>query len=371
MDIDLTGRTASVSSSTQGIGRVEVVGLDQDEDGVALHTGDTAPIRCRFAVGCDGGASAVRKLAGIGFPGLPPTRVLRLADFTVPAGVAQDDHLALPGGGRIPFFRGGVVPLGEGVFRVITNEPFPPGLDRDAPMTVGELHDSVRRTVGVDLPISTARWVSRFTDSSRQADRYRAHRVLLAGDAAHVHLPAGGPGLNTGLQDAANLGWKLAAEVRGRAPEGLLDTYHSERHAEGARVMMHTRAQGALTIEDGRVGALRDLLGELLTDPETTRRIAALVYAMDTRYDMGIDDDLPVGRWAPDVMTQDGGRLAEHMHRARPLLVGAKCPGWEDRVDTVEADSTEPMLVRPDGYVAWAGGGNLREALTRWFGPPA
>ena len=168
--------------------------------------------------GCDGGTSAVRKQAGIDFPGIPPTFLLRLGDVTLEADVTPSDLPNL----RVPF-----IPLGSGFYRVITTEPYPADLDRDAPMTLDELRASIRRVNGQDLPISGTRWVSRFTDAHRQAAQYRAGRVLLAGDAAHIHLPAGGPGLNTGLQDAVNLGWKLAAVVRGWAPPELLDTYHT------------------------------------------------------------------------------------------------------------------------------------------------
>ena len=350
-----------------------VDGLEQDPDGVTLTVGGQR-VRARFVVGCDGGSSTVRKLAGIGFPGTAPSRLLRLADFSVPEGAAGEDHLGLPTGERLPYFKSGVVPLNDGYFRVITNEPYPTGFDRDAPMTVAELQDSVQRTKGVRLQITGTRWMSRFTDATRQADRYRAGRVLLAGDAAHIHLPAGGPGLNTGLQDAVNLGWKLAAEIRGWAPKGLLDTYHTERHAEGARVLLHTRAQGALGLADERVASLRALFAELLQDAPTTRRIARLLYSLDTHYDMGGDQTHPlVGRWAPDVVLPDGASLAEHLHGGRAVLIGAECPGWEDRVDATPKITSEAMLVRPDGYVAWAGSpadSGLHLALERWFGQP-
>ncbi|GIF47093.1 2-polyprenyl-6-methoxyphenol hydroxylase-like FAD-dependent oxidoreductase [Asanoa ferruginea] len=342
-----------------------VDGLEQDPDGVTL-TVHGQPVRARYVVGCDGGSSTVRKLAGIGFPGIAPARLLRLADFTVPAGVAGEGHLDLPTGERLPYFISGVVPLRDGYFRVITNEPYPAGFDRDAPMTVEELQGSVQRATGVRLPITGTRWMSRFTDATRQADRYRAGRVLLAGDAAHIHLPAGGPGLNTGLLDAFNLGWKLAAELHGWAPEGLLDSYHTERHAEGARVLLHTRAQGALALPDERVASLRTVFAELLQDAATTRRLAGLLYSLDTRYDMGGGQTHPlVGRWSPEI---------DATHTAKPMLFGAKCPGWEDRVVTVPTGDPEAMLIRPDGYVAWAGSpddGALEPALRRWFGRPS
>jgi hypothetical protein len=261
-------------------------------------------------------------------------------------------------------------------------------------MTFDELRASIRRVNGRDLPISGTRWMSRFTDASRQAAQYRAGHVLLAGDAAHIHLPAGGPGLNTGLQDAVNLGWKLAAEVRGWAPPAVLDTYHTERHAEGERVLMHTRAQGALMGPgaDGRVAALREVLGQLLRYEQPLRHLLELMYALDTRYDTGTADPHPLaGRWAPDVpLTTPAGAssTAELLRPARGVLLdltragtfAGTGHGWKDRVDIVTAYCTAPpaaaLLIRPDGYVAWAaspdtpGNDGLRQALTTWFGTP-
>jgi hypothetical protein len=248
---------------------------------------------------------------------------------------------------------------------------------------------------GGDLPISGARWLSRFTDSSRQAARYRAGRVLLAGDAAHIHLPAGGPGLNTGLLDAVNLGWKLAAEIQGWAPSGLLDSYHTERHAEGERVLLHTRAQGALISyrTDERVAALREIFAQLVGYEQPLRHLLGLMYALDTRYDTGIADPHPLaGRWAPDLaLTAPAGAtsVAELLRPARGVLLdltGAGTfagagHGWKDRVDIVTAQSPGPpaaaLLIRPDGYVVWAATHDaphtdgLRHALTAWFGAPA
>ncbi|MGK3984156.1 FAD-dependent monooxygenase [Sorangium sp. So ce136] len=382
----------------------ELTGLEQDGEGATVVArgpeGETR-LRARFVVGCDGGRSAVRKLAGIGFPGLPPSRLLRLADVVLPEDATEQGHLVLSGGRRVRFGLGGIaiVPLGAGVFRVVTSEPYPPDFDRGAPMTLDELQASVRQALGEDLPVREVRWLSRFTDASRQADRYRAGRVLLAGDAAHIHLPAGGPGLNTGLQDAVNLGWKLAAEIHGSAPPGLLDTYHAERHPEGKRVIMHTRAQGALMARDERVAALRELLGELLKHEQSLRYVVDMLDAVDVRYDMrgepGESHPL-LGRWAPELrlITREGEtRVAELMRRARGVLLdltggaalGDVAAPWDDRVDTVVARSAGPtrpaeaMLIRPDGYVAWVAGAGepdggdhrrLRRALTTWFGAP-
>ncbi len=366
----------------------ELTGVHQDAEGVNVQFNGPqghGERRARFAVGCDGGTSAVRKQAGIEFPGIPPAFLLRLGDVTLEADVTPSD---------LPDVRVPLIPLGSGFYRVITTEPYPAGLDRDAPMTLGELRASIRRVNGQDLPISGTRWVSRFTDASRQAAQYRAGRVLLAGDAAHIHLPAGGPGLNTGLQDAVNLGWKLAAEVRGWAPPGLLDSYHTERFAEGARVLLHTRAQGALmgSGADGRVAALREVLGQLLQYEQPLRHLLNLMYALDTRYDTGTADPHPlVGRWVPDLaLTTPAGAssIAELLRPARGVLLdltdggtfAGSSHGWKDRVDIVTANCTAPpataLLIRPDGYVAWAaspntpGNDGLRRALTTWFGTP-
>jgi 2-polyprenyl-6-methoxyphenol hydroxylase-like FAD-dependent oxidoreductase len=366
----------------------EFAGVHQDAEGVNVEFDGPhghGELRARYVVGCDGGTSTVRKQAGIEFPGIPPTFLLRLGDVTLEAGVTPSD---------LPELRVPLIPLGSGFYRVITTEPYPPELDRGAPMTLDELRGSIRRVNGQDLPITGTRWVSRFTDASRQAAQYRAGRVLLAGDAAHIHLPAGGPGLNTGLQDAVNLGWKLAAEVRGWAPPGLLDTYHSERYAEGERVLLHTRAQGALmgAGADGRVAALRELLGQMLQYEQPLRHLVSLMYALDTRYDTRSADPHPLaGRWAPDLaLTTPAGAasIAELMRPARGVLVdltekrafAGLGHGWKDRVDIVTATCTAPpavaLLIRPDGYVAWAaspdtqGNEGLRQALTTWFGTP-
>jgi len=366
----------------------ELTALAQDADGVRIEfTGPdgAGTLHTRYLVGCDGGASAVRRQAGIDFPGLPPAILLRLGDVTLEPGVTPAD---LPGV-RVP-----LVPLGAGFYRVITTEPYPADLDRSSPMTLEELRASIRRVNGRDLPISETRWVSRFTDSSRQAARYRAGRVLVAGDAAHIHLPAGGPGLNTGLQDAVNLGWKLAAEIQGWAPPGLLDSYHRERHAEGERVLLHTRAQGALVgaAADGRIAALREILAQLLQYQQPLRHLISLMYGLDTRYDTGAADPHPLaGRWAPDLaLTAPAGAtsVAELLHSGRGVLLdltqgGAfACAGdgWRDRIDIRTARCPSPpaqaLLIRPDGYLAWAATdaqdtGTLRDTLATWFGTPA
>jgi 2-polyprenyl-6-methoxyphenol hydroxylase-like FAD-dependent oxidoreductase len=364
----------------------EVIALDQDDHGVTLRVsgpdGDRR-LRSGYLVGCDGGTSVVRKQAGIGFPGIPPSFLLRLGDVTLADGLTPQEIPEL----HVPF-----VPLGGGYYRVVVTEPYPDGLDRDAPMPLDELRASIRRVNGTDVPVSGARWLSRFTDSSRLADSYRAGRVLLAGDAAHIHLPAGGPGLNTGLLDAFNLGWKLAAQLKGWAPPLLLDSYSTERRAEGERVLLHTRAQGALLGygSNQRIAALREVLHQLLQFEEPVRHLVSLMYALDTRYPTDCVHPL-AGRWAPDLaLTAVATRAASGRGVLLDLTgdgsIASQGHGWRDRVDYFAAPparssprlaETAALLIRPDGYVAWAAApgtpdpGGLRHALTTWFGAPA
>jgi 2-polyprenyl-6-methoxyphenol hydroxylase-like FAD-dependent oxidoreductase len=363
----------------------EFVGLSQNDDEVAVDVrGPTGRYRlaARYLVGCDGARSLVRQQAGIEFPGTAPTTVSRLGDVTLaePASVRPGMQRTAAGGLAI-------VPLGEGIHRVVVTE-WGQNVDRDLPATLDELRTSVRRVLGADLAMSQPRWLSRFTDAARQADRYRAGRVLVAGDAAHIQLPAGGPGMTTGLQDAANLGWKLAAQIRGWAPPGLLDTYHAERHPVGERMLSFTRAQGVLLAPGDHVSALRDLMGELLTHEQTLRYVVDRLLGLDIRYDHdGSPAHLLTGDWAPDLtLTIDNGdaRLATLMHAARPVLLDLTPDGWlrdaadwKDRVDITVARSDgelDGILVRPDGYVAWAAAARdadrdgLRTALATWFG---
>jgi 2-polyprenyl-6-methoxyphenol hydroxylase-like FAD-dependent oxidoreductase len=371
----------------------ELVGLSQDQDAVSVEVrGPDGVYRLRagYLVGCDGAHSLVRKQAGIGFPGTPPTHVLRLGDVTL----AAADLGRLPQ--RIERTATGlftVVPLGEGVVRVVVSEwsQPPEHVDRDTPPSLQELQASVRRVLGTDLAMRQPRWLSRFTDAARQADRYRAGRVLLAGDAAHIQLPAGGPGMSTALQDVVNLGWKLAAHLQGWAPAGLLDTYHAERHPAAERMLSFVRAQGVLLSPGEHVTALRALLGELLGYQQPLRYVVDRLLSLDVRYAVG-GDGAPahplVGGWAPDLpLGSDGGdlRLATLLHAARPVLLDltadgwlqAAAAGWADRVQLTAARSDEPlegMLVRPDGYVAWAAAAGdrdsdgLRRSLQAWFG---
>jgi hypothetical protein len=259
-------------------------------------------------------------------------------------------------------------------------------------VTLDELRESIRRIIGVDVPLDAPKGPGphalRRLDgiNSRQAERYRAGRVLLVGDSAHVHSPMGGPGLNLGMQDAVNLGWKLAAAVNGRAPDGLLDTYESERYPVGERVMMHSQAQLALAAPGPEVEALRSLFAELVPAREVTEHMAGLLAGSDVRYDVG-DDHRLSGLMVPDLDLDDGRRVAELLHEGRPILIDATggaasavAQTWSDRVDTVTegmSDGPAAILIRPDGYVAWAAdtfadheAQHLRVALTRWFGAP-
>ncbi|MCA1186726.1 MULTISPECIES: FAD-dependent monooxygenase [unclassified Saccharopolyspora] len=384
----------------------ELVGLAQDTDFVAVDVvGPDGPhrLRARYLVGADGGRSQTRKLSGIGFPGATKDDVVsRLAHVTVPPSLVDPTTLGLnvPGHGFVPPFIHHRTERG-----VLAYAPFPGGAPlvstmewsagpTDQPMTVDELHASASRVLGADLPLGPPEGdgphqLRRLASgNTRLADRFRDRRVLLVGDAAHVHSAIGGPGLNLGLQDAVNLGWKLAAELHGWAPPGLLDSYETERRTVARRVVMHTLAQSALLSPGDEIGALRELFGELLHEPRNVQHIADLMSGADVRYEMGIDAEHPlVGRWAPDLRLDTAGgsvRLAELTADARPLLLDTTgslvdaLSGWRDRVQVVtgRADtSTTAMLLRPDGYTAWASNDarpdarSLREALTKWFGP--
>jgi 2-polyprenyl-6-methoxyphenol hydroxylase-like FAD-dependent oxidoreductase len=371
----------------------ELVGLSQDQETVTVEVrgpDGTYRLRARYLVGCDGARSLVRKQAGIGFPGTAPTQVLRLGDVTlsgperdrVPVGILRTSTGLLSAG-----------PLGEDVVRIVVSEwgQTPEYVDRDVRPTIEELRAAVRRVAGIDLAMSQPRWLSRFTDAARQADRYRAGRVLVAGDAAHIQLPAGGPGMSNALQDVVNLGWKLAAQVKGWAPPGLLDSYHAERHPAAERMLSFVRAQGVLLSPGEHVTALRELISELLTHEQTLRYVVDRLLGLDIRYDLAADGASVhplVGGWAPDLpLRADGGdtQLGMLMHGARPVLLDlsadgrlrAAAAGWTDRVQTTMAVSEEPLdglLVRPDGYVAWAAAAGhrdtdgLRQALQTWFG---
>ena len=280
----------------------------------------------------------------------------------------------------------------EGRVRVVLTEQH---LEHTSEPTLQDLSEALIVVDGTDYGVHSPTWISRFTDMTRQAASYRKGRVLLAGDAAHVHPPQGGQGLNTGVQDAVNLGWKLAQVVNGTSPDGLLDTYHAERHPVGARVLHNTMAQIALSGTDERTDALRDTMTELLSMDEPRKRFAAMISGLDIHYDLGEGHPL-LGRRMPDLdlVTADGPlRVFTLLHDAKPVLLNLGEPGgfditpWADRVQLIDADYvglwelpvlgavTAPtaVLIRPDGYVAWVGDGTdtgLRDALTTWFGTP-
>jgi len=375
----------------------EVTGFAQDDVGVDISLSDGQSVRARYLVGCDGGRSLVRKTAGIEFPGWDPTTSSLLAEVEMtgkPEMGIRRTALGINGLGRVKYeIRDGkVIYADEGPVGVMlteanvgnTNEP-----------TLRDLSEGLIAVYGTDYGIHNVLWVSRFTDMTRQATAYRKGRVLLAGDSAHVHSPVGGQGLNTGVQDAVNLGWKLAQVIQGTSPDSLLDTYHAERHPVGARVLRNTMAQVALMRVDDRIEALRDSVSELLTMDEPRRRFAAMQSGLDIHYDLGGSHPL-LGRRMPDLdlVTSNGQlRVFTLLHRARPALVNFDEPGgvaitpWRDRVQVVDAKYDGPwelpaigavtapgaVLIRPDGHVAWVGDQNqtgLVDALTTWFGPP-
>jgi 2-polyprenyl-6-methoxyphenol hydroxylase-like FAD-dependent oxidoreductase len=385
----------------------EVTGVSQDDAAVTAEVrGPDGRYRVttRYLVGCDGPRSRVRDLAGIPFPGTTYPEVNRLGEVTLPDSVTRLDHgdLDVPGLGRLRrgFTRTdrgvfGFGSLTSGVLLVQTTEDEPAGAGDDAPMTLPEFRDSIRRVLGADLPLGDVTRLSRYAFQARQADRYRDGRILLAGDAAH-QFPATGIGINYGMLDAVNLAWKLAGAVGGWAPAGLLDTYHSERHFAGARALLQTQAQVALRRgQDPAARALRELFLELLADEQPLRRLGALIAGTDTRYPMpGPSQHALAGTFAPDLAlrTRQGmTSVAELMPPARPVLLDlADRPDlretardWRHRVDihTAATDHrpADALLIRPDAHIAWAAttgepagtaGPALREALSLWFGAP-
>jgi 3-(3-hydroxy-phenyl)propionate hydroxylase len=374
----------------------EVTGFAQDDDGVDVALSDGQSLRADYLVGCDGGRSLVRKAAGIAFPGWDPTISNLIAEVEaaeVPAFGVFPNAFGLHSFGREAYeIRDGeVVYANHGPIRVMVTER-QAGSTSDP--TLVDLREALIAACGTDYGIHSPSWISRFTDMTRQAEAYRKGRVLLAGDACHVHYPVGGQGLNIGVQDAVNLGWKLAQVVKGTALESLLDTYHVERHPVAARVLHNTMAQTALGRTDDRTKALRDVVSEFLGVEELRRRVAAEMSGLGVHYDLGEGHPL-LGRRMPDLdlITADGlSRVFTLLHEARPVLLNLGEPGfdigpWADRVQLVDArydgvwelpaigtvSAPAAVLIRPDGYVAWVGDGSregLVDALTTWFGPP-
>jgi rifampicin monooxygenase len=350
-----------------------LVGLGQDDHGVTAELADGTQLRSRYLVGCDGGRSTVRKLLGVGFPGEPAGLEMLLGEMEV--GVPPEEVAAVVTEVRKTDMRFGIGPFGEGVYRAVVPAD---GVaeDRSVPPTIGDFKRQLRVFAGTDFGVHSPRWLSRFSDATRLAERYRVGRVLLAGDAAHVHPPWGGQGLNLGIHEAFNLGWKLAAEVRGWAPEGLLDSYHTERHPVARDVLDNTRAQMVLLSPEPGPRSVRRLVAELMDFEEVNRYLIAKIIAIGVRYDLGEGHDL-LGRRMRDLNLEQG-RLYELMHGGRGLLLDQtgllSVEGWADRVDHVVDVSEEldvpAVLLRPDGHVAWAGDDqqDLLDHMPRWFG---
>jgi 2-polyprenyl-6-methoxyphenol hydroxylase-like FAD-dependent oxidoreductase len=373
----------------------EVTGFAQDDIGVDVELSDGQSLRAGYLVGCDGGRSLIRRAAGIEFPGWDPTTSSLIAEVEMaeePELGVHRDAFGIHSFGRLEYeIRDGeIVYIDTGPIRVMVTEQDPGATGQP---TLRDLSETLVAVCGTDYGIHSPTWISRFTDMTRQAAAYRDRRVLLAGDAAHVHSPVGGQGLNTGVQDAVNLGWKLAQVVKGTSPDSLLDTYHAERHPVAARVLRITMAQVALRRPDDRSEALRDTMSELLALDDPRKRFAAMMSGLDIHYDLGEGHPL-LGRRMPDLdlVTTDGPqRVFTLLHDARPVLLnlgeagGVDITPWGDRVQLVDAEcagtwelpvlghvaAPAAVLIRPDGYVAWVGDGTdtgLREALTTWFG---
>jgi rifampicin monooxygenase len=351
----------------------EVAGVEQDDDGVTVELADGARLRSRWLVGCDGGRSLVRRLLGVGFPGEPAATEWLLGEVEV---TAPPDELAAVAGKVRETHRGfGIGPAGNGRYRAVVPAATV-AEDRTTPPTLEEFRAQLRAYAGTDFGVHSPRSLSRFTDATRLAERYRAGRAFLAGDAAHVHPPLGGQGLNLGIQDAFNLGWKLAAKVNGWAPEGLLDTYHAERRPVAADVLNTTRAQSELLSPEPGPRAVRQLLAQLMGFENVSRFLIEKVTGTGIRYDFGDGPEL-VGRRLRDSRLSRG-RLYELTRSGRGLLLDQagdlSVAGWADRVDHVIDVSDEldapAVLLRPDGHVAWAGDDqqDLLSHLPTWFG---
>jgi 2-polyprenyl-6-methoxyphenol hydroxylase-like FAD-dependent oxidoreductase len=373
----------------------EVTGFAQDDSGVDVEVSEGHPLRAEYLVGCDGGRSVVRKAAGIEFTGWHATTSFLIAEVELaeePEWGIRNDATGIHSFGRLEYeIRDGeVVFLDRGPVRVMVTEQH---LEPAGEATLRDLNEALIAVWGTDYGVHSPTSISRFTDAARQAAAYRDRRVLLAGDAAHVHSPVGGQGLNIGVQDAVNLGWKLAQVVTRKSPDSLLDTYHAERHPVAARVLRDTIAQSSLLLADERVKTLGDTISELLSMDEPRARFAARMSGLDIHYDLGEGHPL-LGRRMPDLdlVTANGPlRVFTLLHDARPALLNLGERGaldiapWADRVQLIDAEyvgtwelpalgdvaAPAAVLIRPDGYVAWVGDGTdagLRDALTTWFG---
>jgi 2-polyprenyl-6-methoxyphenol hydroxylase-like FAD-dependent oxidoreductase len=372
----------------------EVTGFTEADDGVVVQLSNGDSLRAQYLVGCDGGRSLVRKTAGIDFPGWDPTTSSIIAQVemteTPELGIRRDaDGIHALGRAQYEIREGKVVFADKGPVQVMITEQ-QVGSTKEEP-TLRDLSAGLIRVYGTDFGIHSPIWISRFTDMTRQASAYRKGRVLLAGDAAHVHAPTGGQGLNVGVQDAVNLGWKLAQVVKGISEDDLLDTYHAERHPVAARVLQNTMAQVALLRSDDRTNALREMMSQLLAMDEPRKRFAGMISGLDIHYDLGEGHPL-LGRRMPDleVTTSNGSRrVYSFLHDAHPVLLNfgadiSDMTPWKDRVQSIDAEyggiwelpvigkvsAPTAVLIRPDGYVAWVGQQNtdgLVDALTRWF----
>ncbi len=351
-----------------------VAGLEQDDAGVTVVLPDGEQLRSRYLVGCDGARSTVRKLLGVGFPGEPSRNDTLMGELEV--GVSQEEIAASMAELRETTARFWLRPVGGGIYSVVV--PAAGVSDRAEPPTLEDFKQQLRTVAGTDFGVHSPRWMSRFGDATRLVERYRVGRVLLAGDAAHIHPPAGGQGLNLGVQDAFNLGWKLAAQIRGWAPEPLLDTYQAERHPVAEDVLDNTRAQMELTSTEPGPQAVRRLLTELMDFNEVNRHLVEKITAIDIRYDFGGGPDL-LGRRLRDIGVEQG-HLYGLLHRGRGLVLDRTerltAGGWSDRVDYLADPAAELdvpcVLLRPDGHVAWIGDEqqDLDGQLARWFGRP-
>jgi 3-(3-hydroxy-phenyl)propionate hydroxylase len=364
----------------------EVTGFSQDDLGVEVELSDGRSLRAKYLVACDGGRSVIRKKAGIDFPGWDPSTSYLIAEIET----AEEPEWGVR---RSEKGINAIAKLEDGNrARVVLNER---QISDGGEPTLDDLRGALVGLYGTDYGLCGASYISRFTDMARQAARYRDRRVLLAGDAAHVHSPVSGQGLNIGMQDAVNLGWKLAQVVRGTAPDSLLDTYHAERHPVGARVLRNTMALTAIYRKDDRIDALREMMCELMQTEASRKQYVAMVSGLDIHYDFGEGHPL-LGRRMPDLdLVTVGGlrRVFNLLHDGRPVLLNLGEPGgieiapWANRVKVIDANysgawelpavgviaAPTAVLIRPDGYVAWVGDlkqQRLADALTTWFGPP-